>query len=131
MFDRSDWGIKNVRGSLNMFIFCSAGLNSIGILTGGGIGRLLAHWIINGKPGAKFASVMPYIDFLMNTDQDVTAINVDRFHKYQINHEYRLGVLLNLENRTSAVEITIFIKCGKSHGVTWADICLPLPIPLA
>ena len=30
--------------------FVAAGLNSIGILTGGGLGRVLAHWIINGRP---------------------------------------------------------------------------------
>ena len=29
--------------------FVAAGLNSIGILTGGGLGRVLAHWIINGR----------------------------------------------------------------------------------
>ena len=28
--------------------FVAAGLNSIGILTGGGLGRVLAHWIVNG-----------------------------------------------------------------------------------
>ena len=52
--------------------FVAAGLNSIGILTGGGIGRLLAHWIATGKP-----------------DMDVTGINIDRFHKHQTNPEYR------------------------------------------
>ena len=52
--------------------FVAAGLNSIGILTGGGIGRMLAHWILSGDPGA-----------------DVTAIHVDRFHRYQSNPEYR------------------------------------------
>lgn len=52
--------------------FVGAGLNSIGILTGGGIGRLLAHWIATGKP-----------------DQDVTQINIDRFHKHQCNPQYR------------------------------------------
>jgi glycine cleavage system aminomethyltransferase T/glycine/D-amino acid oxidase-like deaminating enzyme len=52
--------------------FVAAGLNSIGILTGGGIGRLLAHWIVNGTP-----------------DMDVTAFNVDRLHRYQSNPEYR------------------------------------------
>ena len=31
--------------------FVAAGLNSIGILTGGGIGRALAHWIVDGRPG--------------------------------------------------------------------------------
>ena len=30
--------------------FVAAGLNSIGILTGGGIGRALAHWIVDGRP---------------------------------------------------------------------------------
>jgi glycine cleavage system aminomethyltransferase T/glycine/D-amino acid oxidase-like deaminating enzyme len=52
--------------------FVAAGLNSIGILTGGGIGRLLAHWIVDGTP-----------------DMDVTAFNIDRLHGYQANPEYR------------------------------------------
>jgi 4-methylaminobutanoate oxidase (formaldehyde-forming) len=52
--------------------FVAAGLNSIGILTGGGLGRLLANWIIHGDPGA-----------------DVTGFNIDRLHPYQMNPEYR------------------------------------------
>jgi 4-methylaminobutanoate oxidase (formaldehyde-forming) len=52
--------------------FVAAGLNSIGILTGGGVGRLLAHWILTGKP-----------------DQDVTGMNIDRLRAYQGNPEYR------------------------------------------
>jgi len=52
--------------------FVAAGLNSIGILTGGGIGRTLAHWIIHGRP-----------------DVDVTGMNVNRFQKFQTNPEYR------------------------------------------
>ncbi len=52
--------------------FVAAGLNSIGILTGGGLGRVLAHWIINGRP-----------------DVDVTAMNIDRLHTFQANPEYR------------------------------------------
>ena len=52
--------------------FVAAGLNSVGIITGGGIGRVLAHWIVNGRP-----------------DVDVTAINADRFHPYQCTPEYR------------------------------------------
>jgi 4-methylaminobutanoate oxidase (formaldehyde-forming) len=52
--------------------FVAAGLNSIGILTGGGIGRLLAHWIVTGTP-----------------DMDVTGLNIDRLHRYQANPEYR------------------------------------------
>ena len=52
--------------------FVAAGLNSIGILTGGGIGRLIAHWIATGRP-----------------DMDVTGMNIDRLHPYQANPEYR------------------------------------------
>jgi glycine cleavage system aminomethyltransferase T/glycine/D-amino acid oxidase-like deaminating enzyme len=52
--------------------FVAAGLNSIGILTGGGLGRVLAHWIVTGRP-----------------DVDVTGFNIDRLHRYQANPEYR------------------------------------------
>jgi glycine cleavage system aminomethyltransferase T/glycine/D-amino acid oxidase-like deaminating enzyme len=52
--------------------FVAAGMNSIGILTGGGLGRVMAHWIINGRP-----------------DVDVTGMNIDRLHTYQANPEYR------------------------------------------
>lgn len=52
--------------------FVAAGLNSVGILTGGGIGRVLAHWIVNGSP-----------------DVDVTGFNIDRLHRYQANRDYR------------------------------------------
>lgn len=52
--------------------FVAAGMNSIGILTGGGLGRVMAHWIVNGRP-----------------DVDVTGMNIDRLHVYQSNPEYR------------------------------------------
>jgi len=52
--------------------FVAAGLNSIGILTGGGLGRVLAHWIVDGRPGV-----------------DVTGMNIDRLHSYQTTPEYR------------------------------------------
>jgi 4-methylaminobutanoate oxidase (formaldehyde-forming) len=52
--------------------FVAAGLNSIGILTGGGLGRVLAHWIVTGRP-----------------DVDVTGFHIDRLHAYQANPEYR------------------------------------------
>lgn len=48
------------------------GLNSIGILSGGGIGRVVAHWIATGRP-----------------DVDITGFNIDRLHKYQSNPDYR------------------------------------------
>jgi 4-methylaminobutanoate oxidase (formaldehyde-forming) len=52
--------------------FVAAGLNSVGILTGGGIGRVVAHWIVDGDPGV-----------------DVTGMNVDRLEPYQATPEYR------------------------------------------
>ncbi|MCX4244105.1 GcvT family protein [Paraliomyxa miuraensis] len=52
--------------------FVCAGLNSIGIITGGGLGKVLAHWIITGRP-----------------EVDVTYMNIDRLHAYQRNPEYR------------------------------------------
>ncbi len=52
--------------------FVAAGLNSIGILTGGGLGRVMAHWIINGR-----------------ADVDITGMNIDRLFNYQRNPEYR------------------------------------------
>src|SRR5256885_7436112 len=37
--------------------FVAAGLNSIGILTGGGLGRVVAHWIVNGRPAVAVTGV--------------------------------------------------------------------------
>ncbi len=52
--------------------FVAAGLNSIGIIVGGGLGRAMAHWIMTGEP-----------------DIDITGFNIDRLHTYQNNPEYR------------------------------------------
>ena len=71
--------------------FVAAGLNSIGIITGGGLGRVLAHWIIHGTP-----------------DVDVTGFNIDRLHTYQSNPKYR---------KTRTVEsLGLVYKC---HYPTW------------
>ncbi len=52
--------------------YVAAGLNSIGILTGGGIGRALAHWVVTGEP-----------------DIDVTAMDVARLQPFQTTPAYR------------------------------------------
>ncbi len=52
--------------------FVAAGLNSIGIITGGGIGAAVAEWIVDGRP-----------------EIDVTGIHIDRLQPYQSNPEYR------------------------------------------
>jgi len=51
--------------------FVAAGLNSVGITTGGGLGRVLAQWIMDGRP-----------------ELDITAYNIDRLHRYQSNRDY-------------------------------------------
>ena len=52
--------------------FVAAGLNSIGIIIGPGIGRLMAHWILEGYP-----------------DVDITGFNIDRLHPFQNTPRYR------------------------------------------
>ena len=52
--------------------FVAAGMNSVGVLSAGGLGRVLAHWITTGRP-----------------DVDVTGFNVDRFRVDQLEPAYR------------------------------------------
>ena len=85
--------------------FVAAGLNSIGILTGGGLGRLMAHWIINGRP-----------------DMDVTGMNIDRLHTYQSNPEYRrertvesLGMVYKAHYPTRALQTARGAKKSALH----------------
>jgi 4-methylaminobutanoate oxidase (formaldehyde-forming) len=52
--------------------FVAAGMNSVGILTGGGLGRVVARWIIDGRP-----------------DVDVTGFNIDRLREFQTTPDYR------------------------------------------
>jgi glycine/D-amino acid oxidase-like deaminating enzyme len=52
--------------------FVAAGMNSVGIISAGGLGRILAHWITTGRP-----------------DVDVTGFAADRFRPYQADDAYR------------------------------------------
>jgi 4-methylaminobutanoate oxidase (formaldehyde-forming) len=54
--------------------YVAAGLNSLGILSGGGMGQILARWIKHGHAP---------------NDVDVTCINANRFQRYQNNRRYR------------------------------------------
>ncbi len=85
--------------------FVAAGLNSIGILTGGGLGRVMAHWIVNGSP-----------------DVDITAMNIDRLHTYQRNPEYRrtrtvesLGLVYQCHYPTYAMQTARGAKQSPIH----------------
>ena len=52
--------------------FVAAGLNSLGILTAGGIGRLIANWVVDGLP-----------------DMDVNELNIDRFQRFDATRAFR------------------------------------------
>ncbi|HEX7189752.1 MAG TPA: FAD-dependent oxidoreductase [Actinomycetes bacterium] len=85
--------------------FVAAGLNSIGILTGGGLGRALAHWIVDGRP-----------------DIDVTGMNIDRLHSYQSNPEYRatrtvesLGMVYQCHYPTRSMQTARGAKVSALH----------------
>jgi heterotetrameric sarcosine oxidase gamma subunit len=72
--------------------YVAAGLNSIGILTGGGVGLLLARWIKERHAP---------------DDIDVTGVNVNRFHRNQSNPYFR-------ENRVSE-------SLGNTYKVHYPD----------
>ena len=63
--------------------YVAAGLNSLGILSGGGVGNMIAHWIVDGVPPV-----------------DATAVAIDRTATYETSRKFRsqrtpelLGVL--------------------------------------
>ena len=63
--------------------FVAAGMNSLGILTGGGVGNVMAHWIVDGVPPV-----------------DVTGYAIDRAARHETSRRFRaertveqLGVL--------------------------------------
>lgn len=85
--------------------FVAAGLNSVGILTGGGMGRVIAHWMTTGTP-----------------DVDVTGFNIDRLHVYQNNPEYRrtrtaesLGLVYRAHYPTMTLETARGAKKSPFH----------------
>jgi 4-methylaminobutanoate oxidase (formaldehyde-forming) len=66
-------------------LYVACGLNSVGILSGGGLGHVMAQWLIEGSPPI-----------------DLTAVGVDRTHEFQATRRFRqertverLGFLLN------------------------------------
>jgi glycine cleavage system aminomethyltransferase T/glycine/D-amino acid oxidase-like deaminating enzyme len=51
--------------------FVAAGMNSLGILTGGGVGSIIANWIVDGEPPV-----------------DITDIDIARLSPFQANRPY-------------------------------------------
>ena len=81
----------------------AAGMNSIGILTGGGIGRVLAHSIVNGAP-----------------DVDVTAMLPARLQPYQATPTYRGARVVESLGKVPQCYESVFVHACKS-----AVMCLP------
>ena len=86
--------------------FVAAGMNSIGIITGGGLGRVIAHWIINGQP-----------------DVDVTGMHVDRLQPYQTTPDYRrtrtvesLGMVYKCHYPTHSMQTARGAKLSPIHA---------------
>jgi len=84
--------------------YVAAGLNSLGILNGAGIGNVLAHWIVDGLPPI-----------------DVTGINVNRFTKCENTHAFRrdrtpelLGRLFGQHYHNDAAHTARSVKCSCS-----------------
>ena len=79
--------------------FVCAGLNSVGILSAGGLGRIVAHWVVSGRP-----------------DVDVTGIDVARFRDWQLDPRHR-------SERTAEVLGTVYaahtpgVQLASSRGV--------------
>lgn len=64
--------------------FVCAGMNSVGILSSGGLGRVLAHWVTTGS-----------------ADVDTTGFALDRFQPWQLDARYR-------QERTAEVLGTVY-----------------------
>ncbi|EAP99887.1 putative oxidoreductase protein [Janibacter sp. HTCC2649] len=82
--------------------FVAAGLNSVGILSSGGLGRVMAHWIANGRP-----------------DVDVTAIDVARFRPHQLHRDYRRDRVTEVLGKTYAAHTPgVELKTGRGTFVS-------------
>src|SRR4051812_48014357 len=94
----------------NLYLAC--GLNSVGILSGGGLGHVMAEWLIEGHPPI-----------------DLTAVGVDRAHEFQATRRFReertverLGFLLNnLSWPNAGYERGRDVRRGPYHAQHVAD----------
>ncbi|WP_299949794.1 FAD-dependent oxidoreductase [uncultured Ruegeria sp.] len=85
--------------------FVAAGMNSLGILTGAGVGRILAEWIVTGHP-----------------QHDVTGINVNRFTRAENTPAFRrdrtkesLGKLLGIKYHNESWKTARGVKQSVLH----------------
>lgn len=86
--------------------FVAAGLNSVGILTGGGVGRLMSSWICEGEP-----------------DVDVSGLHIDRLQNFQNTPQYRkdrvvesLGMVYKPHYPTHIMQTARNVKLSPLHA---------------
>lgn len=84
--------------------FVCAGLNSVGVLSAGGLGQVLAHWVTTGAP-----------------DVDVTGFDVRRFRPWQAAEDYRVA-------RTIEVLGTVYAAHTPGKQLTSARGILHSPV---
>ncbi len=98
--------------------FVTAGLNSVGIIMGPGLGQMMARWIMTGNPQC-----------------DITGVNMARLHPFQNNPEYRrhrtvesLGMVyqchypyLSMKTARGARKSAIYERL-KSKGAYFRDV---------
>ncbi len=78
--------------------FVCAGLNSVGVLSAGGLGRVVAQWVATGRP-----------------DVDVTGLDVARFRSWQLHPRHRA-------ERTAEILGTVYaahVPGGRAHVRPW------------
>jgi glycine cleavage system aminomethyltransferase T/glycine/D-amino acid oxidase-like deaminating enzyme len=79
--------------------YVAAGLNSLGILLGGGVGQIMAQWIVDGLPSV-----------------DVSEINIDRMSPFQNNPKY-------LHDRTVEVLGWMFTTWPNYQATRARNVC--------
>jgi glycine/D-amino acid oxidase-like deaminating enzyme len=80
----------------------AAGLNSLGILSGGGIGALMAHWIVDGVPPV-----------------DATPVAIDRTATYETSRKFRA----ERSGRLSNSACCLVTRCGRRGSLRPAGTC--------
>ena len=80
--------------------FVAAGFNSLGILTGGGAGSIMASWIVDGEPPV-----------------DVTGVDIARLQRWQTNRSYLTERSVELLGRLHSTGSWPYSQPSTARGV--------------
>ncbi len=102
-------------------LYLACGLNSVGILSGGGLGHVMAQWLIEEHPPI-----------------DLTEVGVDRAHEFQATRQFRkertverLGFLLNDLSWPNAHAEARLATSARSRSTTSMSLTAPTSSPPA